>query len=506
MQRPELRTKSIERREFLRLSAGAITMAAGGGALIGCGGGGGEKNNTPQILSTNITSVGPTGGSIILNNIGEVNFLQNSFLDTRQVKMSATTNPSTQNDFKVSASVFLPLAVSTYEVRVNSGHTTPLQNCNIALKIPRELINGTISGSSIQVFCQFYFDNDSEVLDNFEWIPSITNESQGVINFNLDPYLFTNKRYGSELFEAVIMLASTQGGISTRYYSNFGRAEDTCQINDFLVSSPLKGYSLSDLEDTLIPGGEFGGTRNHKGVDFSVPDGTPVISAHNGVVEKIGAQKWTDADKAAGIIPEGADVGQLKGWGNYVVIRSVLPDGRKGPATLYAHLQSVTPSLKESQTIAVGDDMGNVGHTGTVRPNNGGTGAHLHFELIKSGENYVGGMKLNPLPCIPTDSMIHHFNITPLDLRTVFTNKTIQLTAEARNAADAPVATNPNKIKWFSSNELIATVTRMGNTATITGKKPGTVGIQVLEEQSGITQFAQIEVTAETTSAEVIIK
>ena len=93
----------------------------------------------------------------------------------------------------------------------------------------------------------------------------------------------------------------------------------------------------------------FGYDAAHRGVDYSAPAGTGVRSIAEGVVTFAGWQR---------------------GYGNVVEIRH---DGKH--VTLYAHLQSIAPGLRQGVRIGQSDWVGTVGMTGWA------TGPHLHFEL-----------------------------------------------------------------------------------------------------------------------------
>jgi hypothetical protein len=99
------------------------------------------------------------------------------------------------------------------------------------------------------------------------------------------------------------------------------------------------------------------GEGSHPGVDISLPEGTPIQSIANGVVEKVGF-----------------DAG---GFGNYVVIKHPnVPDGSKGTKALhsvYAHLSSSI--VREGEVVNKGDEIAVSGKTGNV------TAPHLHFQL-----------------------------------------------------------------------------------------------------------------------------
>ncbi|MCX7561639.1 M23 family metallopeptidase [Sulfitobacter sp. F26204] len=99
--------------------------------------------------------------------------------------------------------------------------------------------------------------------------------------------------------------------------------------------------------------------RNHNGVDWAAPTGTPVLAV------------------AAGRIARAGDGG---GYGNVIYI-----DHGNGVETRYAHLNAFAKGLKPGQQVGSGEVIGYVGTTGRS------TGPHLHFEL------HAGGQPLDPL-------------------------------------------------------------------------------------------------------------
>lgn len=95
----------------------------------------------------------------------------------------------------------------------------------------------------------------------------------------------------------------------------------------------------------------------HRGIDIARPSGYAIKSADNGIV------KFAGRDGT---------------YGNKVVV-----DHQNGYQTVYAHLASI--SVNEGQTVPQGSKLGVMGSTGRS------TGIHLHFEVIKNGNN------VNPL-------------------------------------------------------------------------------------------------------------
>ena len=97
--------------------------------------------------------------------------------------------------------------------------------------------------------------------------------------------------------------------------------------------------------------------KQHKGVDYGAPSGTPIRSVGDGVVEFAGRQN---------------------GYGNVVEIRH-----SNQRSTLYAHLSRV--DVRKGQHVEQGLRIGAVGSTGWA------TGPHLHFEVK------VGGRQQDPM-------------------------------------------------------------------------------------------------------------
>jgi murein DD-endopeptidase MepM/ murein hydrolase activator NlpD len=106
----------------------------------------------------------------------------------------------------------------------------------------------------------------------------------------------------------------------------------------------------------------------HTGIDLSMPFGTPVFAAADGVV--VLARPMTD--------PAGA----LVGYGNYVIIQH-----DAGLKTLYGHLLAI--GVKEGDQVKRGQLIGLVGSTGNS------TGPHLHFEVR------IDNSPVDPLQMLP---------------------------------------------------------------------------------------------------------
>lgn len=98
----------------------------------------------------------------------------------------------------------------------------------------------------------------------------------------------------------------------------------------------------------------LGYTRMHKGIDFAVPVGTPVMAAGSGVVQI---------------------AGRLGGYGNYLRINH-----GNGYSTAYGHLSRLAPGIHSGSRVHQGQIVAYSGNTGLT------TGPHLHYEILVNGD------------------------------------------------------------------------------------------------------------------------
>jgi murein DD-endopeptidase MepM/ murein hydrolase activator NlpD len=103
-------------------------------------------------------------------------------------------------------------------------------------------------------------------------------------------------------------------------------------------------------------------SADHKGLDFVPGEGAPIQSIADGVVVK---KQETDS-----------------GLGNYIVIEHEI-NGQK-VESVYGHMGFNTITVGLGDAVRVGQQIGNVGNTGTS------TGAHLHFEI------HLDGIQIDP--------------------------------------------------------------------------------------------------------------
>jgi murein DD-endopeptidase MepM/ murein hydrolase activator NlpD len=111
------------------------------------------------------------------------------------------------------------------------------------------------------------------------------------------------------------------------------------------------------------PGGI--GSTNHQGIDFNPGMGAPIQVVADGTVRL--AQK--------------SDAG---GYGCYVIVDHDV-NGMEF-ASLYGHMQCASVAMSKGEEVKVGQQVGNVGSTGTS------TGAHLHFEIHDAKDTPIDPM------------------------------------------------------------------------------------------------------------------
>ena len=137
------------------------------------------------------------------------------------------------------------------------------------------------------------------------------------------------------------------------YYDEKGRS-----VRKALLKTPIDGARISSRygkrKHPIL-----GYTKQHSGVDFAAPRGTPIYAAGNGTVEV---------------------AGRNGSYGIYIRLRHT-----GSYKTAYAHLSKLAKGMRKGKRVRQRQVIGYVGTTGRS------TGPHLHFEVHKSGR------KVNPL-------------------------------------------------------------------------------------------------------------
>jgi len=106
--------------------------------------------------------------------------------------------------------------------------------------------------------------------------------------------------------------------------------------------------------------------RNHHGIDFGTPVGTPLTAVTNGTITTIGS----DAN----------------GYGNYIKVQH-----EDGTGSLYGHMSQI--NVSRGQKVTPGQVVGKSGGKAGAPGAGNSTGPHLHFEIHNEK-----GVKVNPAP------------------------------------------------------------------------------------------------------------
>lgn len=139
--------------------------------------------------------------------------------------------------------------------------------------------------------------------------------------------------------------ASKQGG---GYYTFDGKS-----LKKAFLKSPLE-FSRISSGFAMRRHPISGQWKQHQGVDFAAPTGTPIRASGDGVVDFLGVQNGY------------GNVIVLKHWNNY--------------STAYAHMSRFAKGLKRGMKVTQGQVIGYVGSTGWA------TGPHLHYEFRVSNK------------------------------------------------------------------------------------------------------------------------
>ncbi len=132
----------------------------------------------------------------------------------------------------------------------------------------------------------------------------------------------------------------------------YNMLKELSAIGDGTFAWPLNGGEISSFFGYRADPFGRGGGDYHPGLDIAANYGEPVKAAASGVVEMAA---WNG------------------GYGRYVRI-----DHGNGMQTAYGHMSAIVAQV--GQTVRKGDIIGYVGSSGAS------TGPHVHFEVLKAGE------------------------------------------------------------------------------------------------------------------------
>jgi murein DD-endopeptidase MepM/ murein hydrolase activator NlpD len=190
--------------------------------------------------------------------------------------------------------------------------------------------------------------------------------------------------------DIVLYRYAPEGEATADYFDAKGQS-----AKGMLMKTPVDGARISSTFGSRFHP-ILGYTRMHKGVDFAVPTGTPVMAAGAGTISFMG---WAN------------------GYGNFVVINH-----SNGYATAYGHLSRFAAGLRTGARLSQGEVFAYSGMTGLA------TGPHLHYEIR------VHGSQVNPLKVKVAEGRL----LTGSELRDFL---------QARLKTDETLAATPLEIK-----------------------------------------------------------
>lgn len=136
---------------------------------------------------------------------------------------------------------------------------------------------------------------------------------------------------------------------------------------------PVLNVRPSDLTDTFSDS-RSGGSRLHEAIDIMAPQGTSVVAAAPGTIERLFR----------------SDAG-----GNTIYVRS----GDGETIHYYAHLDEYAKGLTEGQRVRRGQRLGAVGSSGNASED----APHLHFAILQTTEDaewWEPANAVNPYPML----------------------------------------------------------------------------------------------------------
>jgi murein DD-endopeptidase MepM/ murein hydrolase activator NlpD len=143
------------------------------------------------------------------------------------------------------------------------------------------------------------------------------------------------------------------------------------QVGPAGLAIPVVGIKAEQLSDTFDQARSAG--RRHDAIDIMAPEGSPVIAAADGSIEKL----FNSVRGGMTIYERSPD----RKWTYY-----------------YAHLSAYAPGLAEGQQVKRGQVIARVGHTGDANA----AGPHLHFAInqMAPNERWWNGTPINPYPLL----------------------------------------------------------------------------------------------------------
>ena len=183
---------------------------------------------------------------------------------------------------------------------------------------------------------------------------------RGVVRLGDMRWLWRLTKVSVVVVVMLLILAATGLSDTLMFYARVAKLYT--QSPDTKIAMPLEDVSKKEVANTW--GAPRGTGRRHEGQDIFAPRGTPILSATNGYIFKIGENNL----------------------GGQTV--SVISKG--GRIYYYAHLDRYANGIEVGDRVTTRTVLGYVGTTGNAQ----GTPPHLHFGIY----TFTGA--INPLPLL----------------------------------------------------------------------------------------------------------
>ena len=232
--------------------------------------------------------------------------------------------------------IAMPRNLTHVPARVDGVIASSLFETASAARLPPAVLTALIGAFSYDVD----FQREIQPGDSFEVLYDQLVDSASGKRVGTGDLLYVAMRLGGHLLQ--LYRYAPKGGEAS-FYTPSGAS-----VKKALLRTPVDGARISSsfgMRQHPI----LGYTAMHKGVDFAVPKGTPIMASGDAVVKSVGR--------------DGS-------YGNLVVLQH-----EAGYATAYAHMSRFAKGLKPGMHVHQGDVIGYVGATGRA------TGPHLHYEV-----------------------------------------------------------------------------------------------------------------------------
>jgi hypothetical protein len=389
--------------KILLLTIGLLGISA-------CGGGGnGGVGQNPTVVNPPLPPAPPAqtvtaqvpinGGLVTLPGVAALSFFGGTFSVPTDVTISFSSETEIDRIFSDTAPIFEPGPRTTYEVHFNVGSIAVDPSAFEVLvnfSIPSDLAAQAGTGEQVDMFLLSRNDGGMEGGLVFAMMDS-ANEVDGTITSILTPADFSNATTVDGTYEAVMLLAITQGKNRIPPGIKFGGRFSSGELSNKAMrdsqACPADPLNCPVATGCDNPGSGLQNGRKqpnpaviqrHYGQDYPVPPGTVIIAAKAGTVENAYAST---------------------SFGNTIII-----EHSEGERTLYAHLLRM--DVQTGDAVSAGQQIGLSGSTGEDS-----AGAHLHFEYAPRGDTIFTKERIDPHYCIlnpdpPPDPFVGTWFIT----------------------------------------------------------------------------------------------